>query len=84
MKIDVQGFEIEVLKGCHQMLAQRTIKNILFEFEGWAETNANFGAGRAQEYLVKMGYELYTLKNKKLEKIVRSGSEMIWAKLVSP
>jgi FkbM family methyltransferase len=80
MKIDVQGFEIEVLKGCHQMLAQRTIKNILFEFEGWAETNANFGAGRAQEYLVEMGYELYTLKDRKLGNIIRSGSEMIWAK----
>ncbi len=83
MKIDVQGFEIEVLKGCHQMLAQKTIKNIIFEFEGWAETNADFGAGRAQEFLVEMGYKLYTLNNRKLHNIVRSGSEMIWAKLTN-
>jgi hypothetical protein len=79
----VQGFEIEVLRGCHQMLRQKSIANIIFEFEGWAETNADFGAGRAQEYLVEMGYELYTLKNRKLENIMRSGSGMIWAKLVN-
>jgi FkbM family methyltransferase len=82
IKIDVQGFEVEVLRGCQHLLASKAITNIIFEFEGWAETNANFGAGKAQEYLLSMGYELYTLKDRKLEKIVTTGSEMIWARLV--
>ncbi len=32
LKIDVEGYEIEVLKGCRQMLADRRIKLIQFEF----------------------------------------------------
>jgi hypothetical protein len=77
----VQGFEIEVLRGCHQMLLEKSIANIIFEFEGWAETNAHHEAGKAQQYLLEMGYELYTMKNRKLENIILSGSEMIWARL---
>lgn len=80
IKIDVQGFEVEVLRGCHKMLAQKSIANIIFEFEGWAETNAHFDAGSAQQYLVDMGYELFTLQNQRLASIVTTGSEMIWAK----
>lgn len=32
LKIDVEGYEIEVLKGCRQMLADRRVRMIQFEF----------------------------------------------------
>src|SRR5690606_28389352 len=35
MKIDVQGYEIHVFEGMKELLAQRKIKNIVFEFERW-------------------------------------------------
>lgn len=80
LKIDVQGFEVEVLKGCKRLLNNKCIRNILFEFEGWAEINAGLDSGASQEYLWDNDYEIYTLKNKKLAQKLRSGSLMLWAR----
>lgn len=80
LKVDVQGFEIEVLKGCRSLLKRKAIKNIFFEFEGWAEANAKFETGASQDFLLENEYEIFTLKNKKLEAKLESGSLMLWAK----
>ena len=80
LKIDVQGFEIEVLKGCQSLLKNKAIDNIIFEFEIWAERNARFPIGAAQDFLLSMGYEIFTFKNKKIEKVINTGYRMLWAK----
>lgn len=81
LKIDVQGFEIEVLHGCRYLIKNRAIDNIIFEFEDWAEGNTEFKAGGSQEFLLSNGFEIFDLNNKKLESKITSGSQMLWAKL---
>lgn len=80
MKVDVQGFEIHVFKGMKQMLREYKIKNILFEFESWAEEAAGFKAGTAMEFIRDSGYELYTLENKPWHSNRKYTDSMIWAK----
>jgi FkbM family methyltransferase len=82
LKIDVQGFEIEVLKGCQYLLKNKSIENIIFEFDGWAEAHANFDIGASQEFLLSNDYEIYTLKNKKIKSKIHTGSHMLWARPV--
>ena len=77
MKIDVQGFELYVFEGMQQMLRTGKIKNILFEFEGWAEEAAGLKAGTALNYLKHMGYELADLKGKPW--VQKKDETMIWA-----
>lgn len=77
MKIDVQGFELYVFEGMKEMLGAKKIKNILFEFEGWAEEAAGLKAGMALNYLKQMGYKLSDLKGKPW--IKKKDVTMIWA-----
>lgn len=81
LKIDVQGLEYDVLKGCRQLLEKKAIRHILFEFEHWAETNAGLIPGASQEFLLNNCFELFTLQNKKLTSKWTTGTHMIWAKL---
>jgi FkbM family methyltransferase len=37
MKMDVEGYQIEVLRGMSKLLAERTIKTIFFEFHPFAQ-----------------------------------------------
>lgn len=80
IKIDVQGFELYVFKGMKHLIQLKKIENIVFEFEYWAEEDADLEKGAAQQYLVDSGYELFDLSGSKLEKIITSGRAMIWAK----
>jgi FkbM family methyltransferase len=80
LKIDVQGFELNVFKGCEALLKRKAIGNIIFEFEDWAETDAGFGEGSSQLYLIDNGYEIFTLRNERIRNIVKNGSHMFWAK----
>ncbi len=80
LKIDVQGVELEVLKGCQQLLKKKAIRNIILEFEHWAENNAGLEPGTSQEFLLNNGYKLFTLQNKGLNVKWTTGTHMIWAK----
>jgi FkbM family methyltransferase len=80
LKIDVQGYEIEVLKGALSLLKKKGIDVIIFEMESWAEKQAGYSVGAAQEFLLMNGYQLFTINNKKINKIITEGKHMIIAR----
>ena len=80
IKVDVQGFELYVFKGMQQLLLDKKVENIVFEFEDWAESAAQLEKGAAQKYLLQCGYELFNLTGIMLPHIVTKGRDMIWAK----
>jgi FkbM family methyltransferase len=84
IKMDVEGFEYSVLKGADKLLGNDEAPDILFEFVDWAEAQANSGnTGKAQELLIKYGYELYCLCGNnnllKLDSPIKDGAAMIFA-----
>lgn len=83
IKIDVQGFELHVFKGMRQLLLDKKVNNILFEFEYWAEEDAGLEKGTAQKYVLKMGYELFDMTGKKIPALITEGRAMIWARPVN-
>lgn len=61
IKIDVEGYELQVFKGGSKLLNREKSPTILFEFVDWAEERANNKAGDAQLFLMNAGYKLYRL-----------------------
>lgn len=80
MKVDVQGFEIYVFEGMKELLANKKVKNILFEFEPWAEEQAQVRIGIAKDFVESMGYSLYALDGHLWGNNGHGGDTMIWAK----
>lgn len=80
MKVDVQGFEIYVFEGMQKLLTQKKIKNILFEFEPWAEDQAQVKVGVAKDFMESMGYELFSLQGQPWAGHKIGTDTMIWAK----
>lgn len=80
LKVDVQGYEIEVLKGATELLKNKSIGTIIFEMESWAEKQAGYNAGASQQFLLDNGYELFTMEEVKLNKVYTDGSHMFIAK----
>lgn len=80
LKVDVQGFELEVFRGMITLLQQKKVKTICFEFEDWAEEAAGFQSGASQAFLLKNGYQLFTDKGKMLKAPERKGSLMLWSR----
>lgn len=80
MKVDVQGYELYVFMGMKQLLLNKKVNNIIFEFEYWAEEWAGLEKGAAQKYLSALGYDLFDLSGKKLKAILTEGKTMIWAR----
>lgn len=62
LKIDVEGFELDVLRGASQLLESARPPVILFEFMDWAEQRAGFRPGDAQRHLFDAGFGVYTLQ----------------------
>jgi FkbM family methyltransferase len=81
LKVDVQGFELNVFEGAVNSLKNKKIKNILFECEDWAEDQANIPRGKAREYLVELGFELWDFNGKKWVQDQSEKNTMIWARI---
>jgi FkbM family methyltransferase len=85
MKVDVEGFEYQVFVGATHILREDK-PDIIFEFCDWADgRNTDVAIGDAQQLLMDMGYNLWTLdayrKNAKaLLHPINKGSEMLIAK----
>lgn len=58
VKIDVQGFEAEVLFGMTEVL-RRFRPRVIFEWEAWAWEKANANLPSVQDYLHGLGYAVY-------------------------
>lgn len=80
MKVDVQGFEVFVFEGMKDMLRKKKVKNILFEFERWAEEAAELKAGTAMEYMRSMDYDLFYINGKPWGTGGPKNNTMIWAR----
>ncbi len=79
LKVDVQGFELDVFKGAQRMLGGKKVKNILFEYEPWAEDQAKIAIGEAQRYISGFGYQLFDIHGKNWSNSNNTDT-MIWAK----
>jgi FkbM family methyltransferase len=62
IKIDVEGFEADVLRGANRILSQKDPPQVLFEFNDWAERREGCYPGAAQEVLLDHGYSLAVLE----------------------
>jgi FkbM family methyltransferase len=59
MKIDVEGFEIEVLRGCARALAEHRIGLIQLEWNAASEQALGTDRRPVAELLARHGYQLY-------------------------
>ncbi len=59
MKIDVEGFEVEVLRGCRQALAEHRIRLIQIEWNGTSTAAVGSDRQPIASLLAGFGYSLY-------------------------
>ena len=75
MKIDVEGNEEAVLRGAKQMLAERRVRDIVFEQDAPAPTPST-------ELLAEAGYDLFTVSQQgwrlSLGTLDRAGEQGLW------
>lgn len=81
LKADVQGWEYFVFKGAGQLLTEKRIDTIIFEFEWWAEKNAGLELGAAQQFLIDKGYSIFTTEGKRIDKPLKEGTVILKAVL---
>jgi FkbM family methyltransferase len=62
MKMDVEGYEIEVLRGMSKLLAEGAIKTIFFEFCPFAQRWAHNQPEEIIHLLIKSGYAVYEVE----------------------
>lgn len=80
LKIDVEGFEKQVLEGGMEFLKRRR-PEVIFEFCDWAERLAGNAPGDSQRFLLELGYSLYRLGDgSPLSGVLVEGFEMILAR----
>ena len=84
IKIDIEGYELFALKGLRSVLNSKNAPDIIFEFIDYAEeSNSGVSAGSAQEYLIDLGYRLYSYqkggKLTLLAKTMQVGEAMLFA-----
>jgi FkbM family methyltransferase len=65
LKIDTEGFELEVMKGCSNLLLNQNIKFIQFEYGGTYKDN-DITLNNVINFLSKYKYYIYNLKENRL------------------
>jgi FkbM family methyltransferase len=80
MKVDVQGFELYVFEGMEDLLQQKRVENILFEFESWADDQAGIEIGAAKRFLESKDYVLFGIDGLPLAQSSKKDETMIWAR----
>ena len=80
LKIDVQGYELEVFNGAVDLLSKKAIKTIAFEFEDWAEDSAGVPRGSAQLALMNLGYKIFNYKGELINAPIINGRTMLIAR----
>lgn len=60
LKVDVEGYEAKVFEGAKQLLSQKRISYIYFEYCSLLEKHANIKEGLALDILKDNGYRFYT------------------------
>jgi FkbM family methyltransferase len=59
MKVDVEGFEIEVLRGCERALSEHRLRLIQLEWNATSVQAVGTGREPVAELLARHGYDLY-------------------------
>ena len=59
MKVDVEGFEIDVLRGCEQALSEHRVRLIQLEWNRTSIQAVGTDRGPVADLLAKYGYSLY-------------------------
>jgi hypothetical protein len=59
MKVDVEGFEIDVLRGCEQALSEHRVRLIQLEWNSTSLQAVGTDRGPVADLLAKHGYSLY-------------------------
>jgi hypothetical protein len=66
MKIDTEGYELEVLEGCRRLLERKQIQVIYVECEPIAKSNYFVSFPAVVEFLDPFGYELFGIYDQQL------------------
>jgi FkbM family methyltransferase len=72
MKMDVEGYEIEVLRGMSRLLAEHTIKTIFFEFHPFAQKCAHVKPEEIIYFLMGAGYAVCEVEGESRDTPVRA------------
>lgn len=81
IKIDVEGFEYEVLLGAEELLATNSIKFIVFEHSPALLRKQGRDMSQVIDLLFKYGYTIYRLNHEQINKVdvARLGQEDLYA-----
>ncbi len=60
MKVDVEGFEIDVLRGCEQALSEHRVRLIQLEWNSTSMQAVGTDRGPVADLLAKHGYSIYS------------------------
>lgn len=77
LKIDTEGYELEVLKGCKRLLSEGGIDYIQFEYGGCFKDN-NIKLNDVINFLKQYGYSVYELNNTNFKKIDIYNDDYRW------
>jgi FkbM family methyltransferase len=82
LKIDTEGYELEVLKGCKKLLSKGKIDYIQFEYGGCFK-DFNIKLNDVIDFLSYYGYKVYELKNKKFIQVTNYVDDYRWVNFYS-
>jgi FkbM family methyltransferase len=82
LKIDVEGFELDVLKGSNNLLSKNKIKFIQFEYGG-TFLDKGISLNDIILYLKSFGYNTYNFKNETIYEVVNFKDDYQYDNLLS-